>query len=78
MDAAKGVGESLRCSIAQLAIANSESIAADHITASVAVATARVRSGVDRVKLMTRALASAQSAAASGGDRLIAISGENH
>ena len=78
MDAAKGVGESLRCSIAQLAIANSESIAADHITASVAVATARVRGGVDRVQLITRALASAQSAAASGGDRLVAINGENH
>ena len=78
MDAAKSLGESLRRSIGQLAIVNSESIAADHITASVAVATARVRSGVDRVQLMVRALASAQSAAAAGGNRLVAINGESH
>jgi sigma-B regulation protein RsbU (phosphoserine phosphatase) len=72
-DPARRAGEGLRRSIAGLDIANPESIAADHITASVAVATGRVRGGVDRVQLMTRALASAQSAAAAGGNRLVAI-----
>jgi PleD family two-component response regulator len=72
---AKILGENLRRSIAELKIANSESIAADHVTASVAVATARVRDGVDRVQLLSRAIASAQAAASAGGDRLIAVNG---
>ncbi|MEA2904096.1 MAG: phosphoserine phosphatase RsbU/P [Alphaproteobacteria bacterium] len=72
---AKTLGETLRSLVAKLAIANPESIAADHLTASVAVATASVRSGSDRVQLLTRAIASAQGAAASGGNRVVAVDG---
>jgi phosphoserine phosphatase RsbU/P len=72
---AKILGENMRRAIAELHIANPESVAADHVTASVAVATARVRDGVDRVQLLTRAISSVQSAAASKGDRLITVNG---
>lgn len=71
--AARELGERLRQSITGLRIANSESIAADHLTASVAVASACVRDGVDRVALLTNAIASAQKATTAGGDRLIAV-----
>lgn len=73
--AAKALGENLRRSIATLAIGNSEAIAADHLTASVAVATGPVRAGADRVHLLSSAIASAQDAAAAGGNRLIALNG---
>jgi PleD family two-component response regulator len=72
---AKVLGESLRNSVAKLGIANRESIASDHLTASVAVATGRVRDGVDRVQLLSRAIAGAQGAAAGGGNRLITVNG---
>jgi PleD family two-component response regulator len=72
---ARNLGETLRQAVAKLAIANSEAIAADHVTASVAVATGRVRSGVDRVELLTRALSSAQAAAAAGGNRVVPAGG---
>ena len=70
---AKQLGESLRNSVAELAIANSEAIAADHVTASVAVVTGRVRGGIDRVELFTQAISKAQAAAVGGGgNRVIA------
>ncbi len=69
---AQHLGETLRKSVAKLAIPNSESIAADHVTASVAVVTGHVRGGVDRVELLTKAIARAQTAAAAGGDRVVA------
>jgi PleD family two-component response regulator len=72
---ARLLGEHLRCAVAQLDIANSESITADHLTASVAIASGHVRGGIDRVQLMTRAIASAQGAAAGNGNRLIAVNG---
>ena len=72
---AKKLGECLRRSVEQLAIANSEAIAADHLTASVAVATGQVRGGIDRVELLTRVIAGARSAAAAGGNRVVAVGG---
>jgi PleD family two-component response regulator len=69
---AKQLGESLRQSVAKLGIANKESIAADHVTASVAVATGQVRGGTDRVELLTKAISRAQAAAAAGGNRVVA------
>jgi PleD family two-component response regulator len=70
---AKKLGELLRKSVADLVIANSEAIAADHLTASVAVASGQVRGGIDHVDLLTRALGGAQSAAAAGGNRVVAV-----
>ena len=69
---ANQLGESLRQSVARLAIANQEAIAADHVTASVAVATGKVRGGTDRVELLTKTIARAQAAAAAGGNRVVA------
>jgi phosphoserine phosphatase RsbU/P len=69
--AAHQLAERLRRSVAELAITNRELIAADHVTATVAVASGRVRSGIDRVELLTQALAAAQSSSAAGGDRVV-------
>ena len=70
---ASELGETLRKAVAQLAIANRESIAADHLTASVAIASGRVQGGIDRVNLMTGAIAGAQGAAAAGGNRVVRV-----
>jgi len=70
---AKDLGETLRKSVVQLAIANGEMIATDHVTASVAVATGQVRHGTDRVELLTKAISRAQGAAAAGGNRVVAV-----
>jgi len=73
---AKILGENLRRSIAELNIANPESIAADHVTASVALATGCVRDSVDRVQLLTQAISGVQNVAATKGNLLIALNGE--
>ena len=73
---ARNLAEALHKAVAKLGLANSESIAADHVTVSVAVATSHVRSGTDRVELLTQAIASAQAAAAKGGNRVVAVKGE--
>jgi phosphoserine phosphatase RsbU/P len=70
---ARALGESLRSSVEALAIANPETIAADHLTASVAVATGQINGGADRVQLLTRVIAGAQGAAAAGGNRVVAV-----
>ena len=71
--AAASLGETLRGSVARLAIACGETIAADHVTVTVAVATGFVQNGIDRVQLLTRAIASGQEAAVAGGNRVVAI-----
>jgi phosphoserine phosphatase RsbU/P len=70
---AKSLGDALRNSVAKLGIAIPEAIVADHLTASVAVASGRVRAGIDRVNLLTQAIASAQKAAADGGNRVVVV-----
>ena len=71
--AARQLAEALRSSVSRLRHANPEAIAADHITASVAVTTGRVRSGPDRVKLLTRAIQTAQREGAKGSNSVVAI-----
>jgi PleD family two-component response regulator len=72
--AATQLGETIRATVSHLKLANAESIAADHVTASVSVITGRVNGGEERVQLMTRALAAVQAAASAGGDRVTATS----
>ncbi len=72
---ASELGEALRNSVAALGIVNSESIVADHLTASVAVASGEVRAAVDRVELLTRAIGHAQNASAAGGNRVVTVNG---
>jgi len=72
-DAALELAETLQAEIAALAIPNSEAIAANHVTASIAVTSSRVRSGADRVQLLTRAIATAQKTATSDGNRVVPV-----
>jgi GGDEF domain-containing protein len=72
--AARQLGETLCNTVARLRMPNSESIAADYVTASVAAVTGKVRRGVDRVHLLTQAISNVQNAAAAGGNRVLAIS----
>jgi phosphoserine phosphatase RsbU/P len=69
---ALALGETLRSAVARLAIVNSESIAADHVTASVAVASGPSDASLDRVYLLTDAIASVRNAEAAGGNRVVA------
>jgi PleD family two-component response regulator len=68
---ARKIAETLKAAVAKLAIANSEAIAANHVTVSMAITTSRVNSGADRVKLLSRAIAVAQKTAEAGGNRIV-------
>lgn len=70
---ARGLAETLRRAVARLALANRESIAADHVTVSVSVATGATGDKTRRVKLFTEAIFEAQRATAAGGDRVVAL-----
>ncbi|MGP9810390.1 response regulator [Rhodopseudomonas sp. NSM] len=65
------LGDTLRAAVSDLRIANPEAIYADHVTASVAVVTGQVDSGIERIHLLTRAMAAVPRAAADGGDRTV-------
>jgi len=64
------LGEALRSSVAELRIANPESISADHVTASVFVATAKPESVDDRRHLITRAISALSGVQSAGGNRV--------
>jgi PleD family two-component response regulator len=72
-NAARQLGEALCNVVARLHLSNTESIAADHITASVAAVTGKVRRATDRVHLLTRAITCVQDVAAAGGNRVLAV-----
>jgi PleD family two-component response regulator len=65
------LGEALRAAVSGLRIANPESIAANHVTASVAVVSGRVKGGTDRIHLLTRAISALSKVTAAGGDRVV-------
>lgn len=69
--AAVQLGEALRASVSKLRISNPESIAANQVTASVAVVTGCVNRGIDSVHLLTRALSAIPKVAAAGGNRVV-------
>ena len=71
--AAIRLAETLRVKIAHLALANVEAIAADHVTASLAVTTGTATQETDRIKLLTRAISAVQSTSERGGDEVIAM-----
>lgn len=68
---ALALGEALRASVSRLGIANPEAIAANHVTASVAVVTGRVNRWIDRVHLLTQAIGAVPRVAAAGGNRVV-------
>ena len=71
--AARELGEKLRATVAKLHVPNSELVVSDYVTASVAAITGQVKRAVDRVHLLTQAIAQVQDAAAAGGDRVVAL-----
>jgi PleD family two-component response regulator len=72
-NAARALADTLCSTISKLRLANSESIMSDHVTASVAAITGRVKTGADRVHLLTLAISKVQEAAAAGGNRVLAL-----
>jgi PleD family two-component response regulator len=71
---ARQLGEALCKTIAKLRLANPESIGSDHVTASVAAVTGQAKRGVDRIVLLTQAIAKVKDAIAAGGNRVLALS----
>jgi PleD family two-component response regulator len=71
--AARELGDTLCSTIAKLRLSNSESIVSDHVTASVAAVTGRVRNGINRMHLLTLAVSKVQEVAAAGGNRMLAL-----
>lgn len=71
--AAVQLAELLRSTVAHLRIANPESIAADHFTASVAAVTGRLDGGIDRTPLLAQAISTVATAGRSGGNRVVAV-----
>jgi phosphoserine phosphatase RsbU/P len=74
MDAVSAVqlADRLRTAVAQLRIANSESVVTDHFTASVAAVTGRLDDGLS-TSLLTRAISTVASATEAGGNRVVAV-----
>jgi sigma-B regulation protein RsbU (phosphoserine phosphatase) len=70
---AQQLGESLRAAVSQLAIGNREAIAADHVTATVAVVSGRIRRGATRAHLLAHAISTVSDAARGDGNRLISV-----
>jgi PleD family two-component response regulator len=73
-NSARQLGETLCTTISRLRLPNSNSIGSDHVTASVAAVTGHVRRGIDRIFLLTQAIAKVQDAIAAGGNRVLALS----
>jgi hypothetical protein len=72
-NAARELGETLHSTVARLRLPNSESSVADYVTASVAAVTGQVRGSIERVHLLTQAIAKVQDAAGAGGNRVLAL-----
>jgi PleD family two-component response regulator len=67
------LGETLRTTVSKLRLPNSESVVSDYFTASVAAITGHVRRGIDRVQLLTQAIAKVHDVAGAGGNRVLAL-----
>jgi PleD family two-component response regulator len=72
-NSARALGENLRSTITKLHLPNSESVASNYVTATVVAITGRVKRAVDRVQLLTQAIAKVQGATDAGGDRVLAL-----
>ena len=65
------LGKSLHAAVSNLRIPNPESIAADYVTASVAVVTGKASRKSERLQLLTRAILAVPKIAAAGGNRVV-------
>lgn len=71
--AARTLAETLRAAIERLRLANSEAVASDMVTVSVGVVTARSCRETSRASFIADARATAQQAAAAGGNCVVAV-----
>lgn len=71
--AARKLADALLAAVSKLEIANSEAVAADHVTASVAVVTGSVHRGIGRVHLLTHAISTIKGAVTAGGNKVVAV-----
>ena len=74
---AREFAEMLHATVQKLHLPNSESIASDYVTASVAAITDRAEHDVERIRMLTQAITSVQQAAAAGGNRVVMLSTED-
>jgi PleD family two-component response regulator len=72
--AARDLGETLRTTVCGLDIDEPDAVAPDRVTASVAVVTGCVGAALDRIHLLTNAIATVRGAEAAGGNRVVAVS----
>jgi PleD family two-component response regulator len=72
-NSARELGETLRATISKLHLPNSEALVSDYVTASVIAVTGRAKRAVDRIQLLTQAIAKLQDATRAGGDRVLAL-----
>ena len=70
---ARELGETLHSTVSKLRLPNSESAVPNYVTASVAAVTGQVKRGIDRVHLLTQAIAKVQDAEGAGGNRVLAL-----
>jgi PleD family two-component response regulator len=73
---ASELAETLRATVQKLRLVNSESVASDFVTASVAAITERVKRTTDWVQLLTQAISGVQQAADAGGNRVLALTAD--
>jgi phosphoserine phosphatase RsbU/P len=71
-DQASDLAKRLHATVQKLRLRNAEAIAADYLTASVAAVTGNAKLDVERIKLLTQAMAVVRQAAAAGGNRVAA------
>jgi PleD family two-component response regulator len=72
-NSARELGEALHSTVSKLRLPNSESVVSNHVTASVATVTGKVKGSIERVHLLTQAIAKVQDAAGAGGNRVLAL-----
>ncbi len=70
---ARELGEALHKTVSKLRLAGSGTLASGHVTASVATVTGLVKGSLERVHLLTQAIAKVQDAAGAGGNRVLAL-----
>ncbi len=76
-NAAHELAETLHATVHKLRLPNSESVASDYVTASVAAITGRVTRDIDCIQLLTQAISRVQHAAMAGGNRVLAVMGDS-
>jgi phosphoserine phosphatase RsbU/P len=72
-NSARELAETLHGTVAKLRLSNSDLSLSDYVTASVAAITGRVKQSIDRMHLLTQAIAKVQDAAEAGGNRVLSL-----